>query len=236
MAERRDRELLLGIFLMEAWDTAGALEEGLVGLAAPEPPAKGVMTPLVVLAHRLKGSAALYGFSGVSELAAAAERLLDHAPGASREERTRGAAFLGEMVTVLKELFDGISAAGVEDSARIGEFKARYPFFFSPDRVLAAPQAIESAPSAPRSPVAAALDRFFRDGREMLEYFLPEASEHLDVMTTALLAIEAGARDDETLATVFRSVHTLKGAAYTVGCTPIGDAAHQIEDLLGAIR
>ncbi len=236
MAERRDRELLLGIFLMEAWDTAGALEDGLAGLVAPEPPAKEMMAPLVVLAHRLKGSAALYSFSGVSELAAAAERLLDRASGASLEERTHGAAFLAEMVTVLKEVFDGISAVGVEDSARIGEFKARYPFFLSPENVPAAIEAVGSVPPMPRPPVAAVLDRFFRDGREMLEYFLPEASEHLEVMTTALLAIEAGAQDDETLATVFRSVHTLKGAAYTVGCTPIGDAAHQIEDLLGAIR
>ena len=46
----------------------------------------------------------------------------------------------------------------------------------------------------------------------------------------------APGRYEETLAIVFRSVHTLKGAAYTVGCAPIGDAAHQIEDLLGAVR
>jgi chemosensory pili system protein ChpA (sensor histidine kinase/response regulator) len=31
-------------------------------------------------------------------------------------------------------------------------------------------------------------------------------------------------------------VHTLKGAAYTVGCTPVGDLAHQLEDLLVAVR
>ena len=40
MAERRERELLLGIFLMEAWDTAGSLEEGLAELTAAEPPSK----------------------------------------------------------------------------------------------------------------------------------------------------------------------------------------------------
>ena len=239
MAERRERELLLGIFLMEAWDTAGSLEEGLAGLTAAEPPAKQDMAPLVVLAHRLKGSAALYGFTGVSELAAAAERLLERAPDVSLEERGRGAAFVGGMVAVLKEVFDGISAVGVEDTARIGEFKARYPMYLSGPNgsaptVPTAPETV--APAPPRSSVGAALDRFFRDGREVLEYFLPEASEHLETMTTALLAMEAGARDEETLATVFRSVHTLKGAAYTVGCAPIGDAAHQIEDLLGAVR
>jgi chemosensory pili system protein ChpA (sensor histidine kinase/response regulator) len=238
MAERRERELLLGIFLMEAWDTAGSLEEGLPELTGMEASARPALAPLVVLAHRLKGSAALYGFTGVSELAAAAERLLEGASDASREERTRGADFLGEMVTVLKEVFDGISAVGVEDTAHIGEFKARYPTFFSPGSgsAGAVPVPTPATPAASRSPVAAALDGFFRDGREVLEYFLPEASEHLEAMTAALLAVEAGARDEETLATVFRSVHTLKGAAYTVGCAPIGDAAHQIEDLLGALR
>ena len=89
---------------------------------------------------------------------------------------------------------------------------------------------------APVSPLIADLRRFFAEGGEVLEYFLPEAAEHLEAMTTALLAIEGGARDEDTLATVFRAAHTLKGAAYTVGCVPLGDATHQIEDLLGAVR
>jgi hypothetical protein len=38
MADRRERELLLGIFLMEAWDTAGALEEGLGQLVEAQSP------------------------------------------------------------------------------------------------------------------------------------------------------------------------------------------------------
>ncbi len=241
MAERRERELMLGIFLMEAWDTAGALEEGLDQLTGAEAPAAATLAPLGVLAHRLKGSAALYGFPGVSDLAGAAERLLERAATASAEERARTAGFLGGLVALLKEVFDGISAVGVEDAARVGEFKARYPAFLA--SAPAAARAIGAMPSAPaagpapvRSPIAAALDRFFADGNEVLEYFLPEATEHLEAMTTALLAVEGGARDEETLATVFRSVHTLKGAAYTVGCAPIGDAAHQIEDLLGAVR
>jgi chemosensory pili system protein ChpA (sensor histidine kinase/response regulator) len=74
------------------------------------------------------------------------------------------------------------------------------------------------------------------EGGEVLEYFLPEATEHLETLTTSLLALEGGARDEETLANIFRAAHTLKGAAYTVGCRPIGDTTHQIEDLLGAVR
>ncbi|HKC06207.1 MAG TPA: response regulator [Methylomirabilota bacterium] len=239
MADRRERELLLGIFLMEAWDTAGAIEEGLDQLATVEAPTENSLATLVVFAHRLKGSAGLHGFPGVSELAAGAERLLEGAPAASVGERARAAVFLAGLVGLLKEVFDGISAVGVEDSARIAEFKSRYPSFFSSGAPASRPESAPPviAPAAtPVSPLVADLRRFFAEGGEVLEYFLPEATEHLEAMTGALLAIEGGARDDETLATVFRAAHTLKGAAYTVGCAPLGDATHQIEDLLDAVR
>src|SRR5713101_6303227 len=239
MADRRERELLLGIFLMEAWDTAGALEEGLGLLSAAAAPTEETLVPLVVFAHRLKGSAALHGFPGVSDLAAGTERLLERAPAAPAEERARAAVFLDGLLGLLKEVFDGISAVGIEDSARIGEFKARYPIFLSAAPAAAWPEAGPSmAASAPPllSPLTVDLRRFFAEGGEVLEYFLPEAAEHLEAMTTALLAIEAGARDEDTLATVFRAAHTLKGAAYTVGCAPLGDATHQIEDLLDTVR
>ena len=239
MADRRERELLLGIFLMEAWDTAGAIEEGLDRLATAEAPTEDSLATLVVFAHRLKGSAGLHGFPGVSDLAAGAERLLERAPAASVEERVRAAAFLEGLVGLLKEVFDGISAVGVEDPARIAEFKSRYPTFFSSGSPAFRPESVPPmiAPAAtPVSPLVADLRRFFAEGGEVLEYFLPEATEHLEAMTGALLAIEGGTRDDETLATVFRAAHTLKGAAYTVGCAPLGDATHQIEDLLGAVR
>ncbi len=237
--DRRERELLLGIFLMEAWDTAGALEEGFGLLTAADVPSPKALAPLVVFAHRLKGSAALHGFPGVSDLAAAAERLLERVPAASADDRTRGAAFVDGLLALLKDVFDGISAVGVEDGARIGEFKSRYPTFFAAAGAVPSRPAGDdtAAPPAPRlSPLAVELSRFFSESSEVLDYFLPEATEHLEAMTTALLALEGGAADDETLATLFRSVHTLKGAAYTVGCVAVGDATHQIEDLLGGLR
>jgi chemosensory pili system protein ChpA (sensor histidine kinase/response regulator) len=237
--DRRERELLLGIFLMEAWDTAGALEEGFGLLTDVDAPSREVLGPLVVFAHRLKGSAALHGFPGVSDLAGATERLLERIPSTSADDRARGAAFLDGLVTLLKEVFDGISAVGVEDGARIGEFKSRYPTFFAAAIPVPSRLADDTPPAPPlprRSSLAVELSRFFSESGEVLEYFLPEATEHLEATTTALLALEGGAADEETLATLFRSVHTLKGAAYTVGCVAVGDATHQIEDLLGVLR
>src|SRR5262249_48929180 len=80
------------------------------------------------------------------------------------------------------------------------------------------------------------LDRFFTEQHDVLEYFLPEAVEHLESMAQSLVALESEGSSESELAALFRAVHTLKGAAYTVGCGVIGDLAHRIEDMLGESR
>jgi chemosensory pili system protein ChpA (sensor histidine kinase/response regulator) len=69
----------------------------------------------------------------------------------------------------------------------------------------------------------------------VVSYFVPEATEHLEAMTAALLALERGG-GEEDLARLFRSMHTIKGAAYVVGCLRVGELAHRAEDLLVAVR
>ncbi len=92
-----------------------------------------------------------------------------------------------------------------------------------------------AAPAAPDDPVRRALEEFFAASDDVAAYFLPEATEHLDGVTAALGALERGA-DDEGLARLFRAVHTLKGAAYVVGCGRVGEVAHRMEDVLVAAR
>ena len=68
-----DRQFLLSVFLMEAWDTLAAVEEGLATLRHA-PDATAVIEHLAVVTHRLRGSAALSGFPQVAGLAAARRR------------------------------------------------------------------------------------------------------------------------------------------------------------------
>ncbi|HEV8226401.1 MAG TPA: hybrid sensor histidine kinase/response regulator [Methylomirabilota bacterium] len=105
------------------------------------------------------------------------------------------------------------------------------------------PQEIPEGPGAQLDQVAADvlladLERFFAEHAESVPYFAPEAAEHLEVMTRSILALEeaTGTAKAEEVARLFRAVHTLKGAAYTVGCAPVGDVAHRIEDILDAVR
>src|SRR5207247_9387804 len=81
------------------------------------------------------------------------------------------------------------------------------------------------------------LDRCCAGHADSVPYFAPDAAEHLDVMTRSLLALEQSATPGhEEVGSLFRAVHTLKGAAYTVGCAPVGDVAHRIEDILDGVR
>jgi two-component system, chemotaxis family, sensor kinase CheA len=69
------------------------------------------------------------------------------------------------------------------------------------------------------------------------ESFFQESFEALDSMEAALLALSAGATaDPETINTVFRVAHSIKGGAATFGFTRITTVAHTAETLLDQLR
>jgi chemotaxis protein histidine kinase CheA/ActR/RegA family two-component response regulator len=70
---------------------------------------------------------------------------------------------------------------------------------------------------------------------EVLEFFVPEVEEHLQIITDCLLAIESNS-DEETIHRLFRSMHTIKGSAAQVGWQRISTIAHRAEDLIGRLR
>ncbi|PYX99302.1 MAG: hypothetical protein DMG63_09230 [Acidobacteria bacterium] len=70
---------------------------------------------------------------------------------------------------------------------------------------------------------------------EILEFFVPEAEEHLQLVQDCLLGIETSS-DPETVHRLFRSMHTIKGSAAQVGLQRISRVAHSAEDLIGRVR
>ncbi|HEX7958267.1 MAG TPA: chemotaxis protein CheA, partial [Terriglobales bacterium] len=70
---------------------------------------------------------------------------------------------------------------------------------------------------------------------EILEFFVPEAEEHLQVAQECLMAMES-AHSPEDINRLFRALHTIKGAAAQVGLHRISHVAHAAEDLIGKIR
>jgi len=76
--------------------------------------------------------------------------------------------------------------------------------------------------------------------KEILEEFFTEADENLDALEQDLIQLEAlaldGATDRETVARLFRVLHTLKGGAGFLGLERIAKLAHAGENLLDEVR
>ncbi len=77
--------------------------------------------------------------------------------------------------------------------------------------------------------------RFLADP-EMLTAFIEESIEHLAAIEDCVLELESNPTDAETINSIFRSFHTIKGIA---GCTDLDDIAHlahSTENLLDEVR
>ncbi|MCS7057906.1 MAG: response regulator [Meiothermus sp.] len=228
---------LLQSFLDEAWETVAVFEQAAEFLAI------GRHEPLVVMAHRLKGSAGLYGFPQTAHLGALTERILEGAPRYTEAQREKVVEFMEQATAVLTTALENIAITGKEGpvglelgrlgaAALIQELTALNPEAFT----LPAENEAEPPPLPPQDGgVVAELVRFHEQNQEFWDFFAPETLENLDLASQALLQMEGG-KAEEALRTLFRAMHTVKGAAYSVGCRPIGTLAHRLEDLLVEVR
>lgn len=78
------------------------------------------------------------------------------------------------------------------------------------------------------------------DDREIAETlraaFAEQSAEGFTSMEEALLHLERNPFDSESLRTIFRVCHTLKGDSQSLGYQALAEVAHALEDLLAAIR
>jgi two-component system chemotaxis sensor kinase CheA len=70
---------------------------------------------------------------------------------------------------------------------------------------------------------------------EILNLFFEESFEGLDAMESGLLTLEDAA-DKETINTIFRAAHSIKGGAGTFGFMEISGFTHSVETLLDEMR
>jgi two-component system chemotaxis sensor kinase CheA len=74
------------------------------------------------------------------------------------------------------------------------------------------------------------------DLQRFRQTFLDECHEGLDAMEQGLLRLEQGRRDAETINTIFRAAHSIKGGAGTFGLAEVTQLTHLLETLLDQMR
>ncbi|HEX9079763.1 MAG TPA: Hpt domain-containing protein, partial [Desulfuromonadaceae bacterium] len=74
------------------------------------------------------------------------------------------------------------------------------------------------------------------DQSKFLARFVEEAREHCARISDGLLDLERSSSDAETLNSLFRSAHTIKGSSRMMKLLAITELAHHMEDVLDAVR
>lgn len=228
------------IFLQEASEHLQFLREYSGILLDPYPGAEDVER-LYISAHTLAGTSASYGFPLFSEVAGKLAHIFQYAMNATIAPDAAGPVveFISEGVAVLESDLLMISANAAEAADEVSAFKLRFPFAFQTTPVapevhqtaaptVAAPEPVAEAPWQPLPP----------DGEvppEILEFFVPEAEEHLQVVTDCLLSLETNPSSVQ-IHRLLRAMHTVKGSAAQVGLHRIAHVAHRAEDLIGRLR
>jgi chemosensory pili system protein ChpA (sensor histidine kinase/response regulator) len=232
------------LFLQEASEHLQYLREYSGMLQEPQTTHED-LEKLYIAAHTLAGTSASYGFPQFSEVAAKMAHIFHYATNATLSPDMYGplTEFISDAISVLEFDLLQISSSGIETAADISAFKQRYAFAF-PAVPSAAAQEEPAAESIPHAESDAAVPELSlaqhlpQDGDvpdEVLEFFVPEAEEHLQSVTECLLALEGNPNADD-INRLFRSMHTVKGSAAQVGLHRLSAVAHRVEDLIGRLR
>ena len=240
------------LFLQEASEHLQYLREYSGMLQEPQTKPED-LEKLYIAAHTLAGTSASYGFPQFSEVAAKMAHIFHYAMNATLTADMHGplTEFISDAISVLEFDLLQISSSGAETAEDIAAFKLRYSFAFpvAPSEAASAsendygsgadgsiPRMDYDSPEA--TPAISYTDKLPKDGEvpdEVLEFFVPEAEEHLQVVTECLLMLEANSKAED-INRLFRAMHTVKGSAAQVGLHRLSAVAHRVEDLIGELR
>src|SRR5512147_1881193 len=114
MAAPFDKSGIIEFFLIEAGEHLQNLNRGLLSLEK-DPADTAMIDELFRAAHTLKGSAAMMGFQGISDVAHKSEDMLGMFRAGAAEIRKETLDFLFDSVDAIKLMVDGVAAGQPED-------------------------------------------------------------------------------------------------------------------------
>ena len=230
MSSEFDQENLVSIFVVEALDGMGVVTKALHPADDSLPTPQQIHEQFII-AHRIRGAAALYGYDGVARLCERLEVTFEQATTIPDVEWPRAVGAMRETVEGILTLVKAIGIGRSEDRAMVERCLASSEGLLpdEPHLPVSEPgmqEAFAPAASASQKCVAPRIDA------EVLSYFVPEIEEYLAAIDRLIPMLRANADDADAIHHLFRIVHTLKGLAYTVGFEVIGDIGHPMEECM----
>ncbi len=149
MAAPFDKSGIIEFFLVEAGEHLQNLNQGLLSLEK-DPTDSAIIDELFRAAHTLKGSAAMMGFPGISDVAHKTEDMLGQFRSGSMPIRKDTLNFLFDSVDAIKLMIDGVAGNKPEDPLVIDTIKQTYK-----DVTEKVKNGTAETPPAPAKPTAA---------------------------------------------------------------------------------
>ena len=223
MSSEFDRQNLISIFVLEASDGLDALTKA---LHPPDGriPGPQELTDQYIIAHRICGAAALYGFSGVAQLAEHLETLLEQVTPIPMAQWDHTVDVMRNITHSLQGIVRAIGQGAPENVEAINRCW---------DSIRQRAEGTDNTPTSLSSVSPVPGDYVFPElDAEVLSYFIPEAEEYLSTIHELIRTLRVKRNEEGSIYRLFRTAHTLKGSAYTVGYQVIGDIAGPMEDCL----
>ena len=166
MAAPFDKSGIIEFFLIEAGEHIQNLNKGLLSLEK-NPADSSIIDELFRAAHTLKGSAAMMGFQGISDVAHKAEDMLGQFRSGTIPIRKETLNFLFDSVDAAKLMVDGVAGNKAEDPLVVSSIATSYkeviekvrsgsssPAAQPPKEKQAAPVPVKPAAAKPAAPPA----------------------------------------------------------------------------------
>lgn len=234
-------------FLSESSDLMAEAEKALLELETNAED-QGAINQVFRAFHTVKGSSNILKFSLLAELCHHAENLLSRMREGEIACSGAYADLALQSVDQVKELVASGAAAGSgSDLPKPEGYDELMLQLQNPDAVDEPPSEAEPSIEAQAEALAAvtaavAPEEDTRDYMpedadfELIGEFIDEGNDLISSAEEALLTLESDPEDEDSVATVFRAFHTVKGSAAFMELTLLAELGHHAETLLSRVR
>ncbi len=231
-------EVLINEFVAESLEHLAQVENDLLSIESASTSSRTEIVNNVFRAvHSIKGAAGFLALHRINELAHALEEVL----GALRDGKVESSSKLTDITlraidklkSMLSDVHHQADVAVEEDVTALGHLLVPGSVVVGTSAPLATLVASTSCAEDPTADTLLAAEGISPDA---IRDFLLESHENIDQIEHELQLLDRGTQNDQTIRSVFRSVHTMKGAAGFLGYKNLENVAHACENLLGQLR
>jgi two-component system chemotaxis sensor kinase CheA len=238
-----DMSPIISEFLTESFENLDQLDQDLVDLEA-NPEEKSLLASIFRTIHTIKGTCGFLSFTKLESISHVGESLLSKLRDGELVMTPDITNALLTMVDAIREILANIEDNRSEGDIDYSDLVELMTYLQSGGNSKLKEETAVDAPAMPADKPSIATEKTREpetsgtlDNRSpIISEFLTENYENLDQLDQDLVDLEANPEEKSLLASIFRTIHTIKGACGFLGFTKLESIAHVGENLLSKLR